>query len=227
MLLHWLGGMVFVNLVSPLFRDTSTMMNWSLAYVAVIVVVMVYESMNRNLARERDIERDRLAHMAMHDQLTGLANRAMFEEQWRAATYRSERAGKKLALLYIDLDGFKGVNDRLGHLAGDFVLQRVAEHLTRGLRKMDFVARMGGDEFAVILESVQHREDAAEIAEKLRALILQPIAYEQRDATVGASLGIALFPDDGASADAVVSHADALMYQRKRAAKMKAGQVNA
>jgi diguanylate cyclase (GGDEF)-like protein len=215
MIAAW-SGFRYPNLVADTVRDTSIIMNWPLSYVAVIVVVLVYETMNKDLASERDRERDRLAHMANHDLLTGLANRARFEEACREAAARNREREQHLALLYIDLDGFKPINDKLGHMAGDVVLQQVAARLRRCLGNGDFVARVGGDEFAVLIENVKYRDDAERVAEKLRQEIRAPIAWEQVEVRVDASLGVALYPDDGISIDAVVRHADAQMYRNKR-----------
>lgn len=209
-------GLRFPNLVAPTVRDTSIVMNWTLAYVAVVVVVMVYEAMNRNLAQERDRERDRLAHVASHDMLTGLANRTRFQERWQEAMQRARRHGRGVALVYIDLDEFKPINDQLGHAAGDWLLQQVASRLETDLRTTDFVARLGGDEFAVILEDVAARLDAQRIAEQLQVSIGRPFNGPHGELRIGASLGVALYPDDGGSVEAVISRADAQMYERKR-----------
>ena len=159
----------------------------------------------------------RLAH---HDALTGLPNRLVFEEQLDRALERARRAGTRIALVFIDLNGFKSINDRLGHAAGDQVLQHMARRLREALRGSDSVARLGGDEFVAILESLSversPHDEARAVAGKLLAALTPPVRLEQGPQQVGASLGIAMFPDHAQSKDRLIHLADLAMYEAKR-----------
>ena len=159
----------------------------------------------------------RLAH---HDALTGLPNRLVFEEQLDRALERARRAGTRIALVFIDLNGFKAINDRLGHAAGDQVLQHMARRLREALRGSDSVARLGGDEFVAILESLSlersPHDEARAVAGKLLAALTPPVRLEQGPQQVGASLGIAMFPDHAQSKDRLIHLADLAMYEAKR-----------
>lgn len=159
----------------------------------------------------------RLAH---HDALTGLPNRLVFEEQLDRALERSRRAGTRIALVFIDLNGFKAINDRLGHAAGDQVPQHMARRLREALRGSDSVARLGGDEFVATLESLSlersPHDEARAVAGKLLAALTPPVRLEQGPQQVGASLGIAMFPDHAQSKDRLIHLADLAMYEAKR-----------
>jgi diguanylate cyclase (GGDEF)-like protein len=129
---------------------------------------------------------------------------------------RSRRTGTMMALLVIDLDGFKKVNDTLGHHVGDLVLQRVAAAFAERVRRSDTVARTGGDEFSVILEGPANREDAEKVGNSLRQLLSNPLDLEGQKVCIGASIGIALFPDDASDAESLCIAADRRMYDIKR-----------
>ncbi len=174
------------------------------------------DAIARNVTRRRALE-ERLRHLAGHDALTGLCNRMRLEDRLGHAIRRSRRDGRGLALLYMDLDGFKAVNDTYGHHSGDHLLVTVAERLRSVLRESDTIARMGGDEFAVVLEGGVTVEGAVVVAEKLIALAATP--YPGIALGVTASIGIALFPGDADSTEALLRAADAAMYQAKHDGK--------
>lgn len=174
------------------------------------------DAVARNVTRRRALE-ERLRHLAGHDALTGLCNRMRLEDRLGHAIRRSRRDGRGLALLYMDLDGFKAVNDTYGHHSGDHLLVTVAERLRMVLRESDTIARMGGDEFAVVLEGGVDAQGAAVVAEKLTATVSTP--YPGITLGVTASIGIALFPGDGDSTEALLRAADAAMYQAKHDGK--------
>jgi diguanylate cyclase (GGDEF)-like protein/PAS domain S-box-containing protein len=169
--------------------------------------------------RDRHAAQARIHHLAHSDPLTGLPNRRAFMERLEQALQTSLAHDQRLALLFIDLDHFKRVNDSLGHLAGDTLLRSVGARITACLRGTDLVARFGGDEFMVLLPELplepQQRHDAEEVAQKLIAVIEAPLHADGRPISVTPSIGIALYPADGASADQLVKHADSAMYVAK------------
>jgi diguanylate cyclase (GGDEF)-like protein len=156
-----------------------------------------------------------LEKVALHDPLTGLANRALFGELTRAAVAAAQRDGGRLALLFIDLDRFKAVNDTLGHAAGDSLLVALAERLRGAMRASDVVCRHSGDEFTVLLRDVNHWDEVASTADRLLQEIEKPVYIGSRLAGVSASIGVALFPDDASDHETLVSHADTAMYVAK------------
>jgi diguanylate cyclase (GGDEF)-like protein len=158
-------------------------------------------------------ELDRLTH---HDALTGLANRVMFRRELAAAVGRASRGGALLGLLFLDLDRFKQVNDSYGHAVGDRMLIEVGERLRRVFRSEDLVARFGGDEFAVLLENLHRREEMSQLAEKALGAVQKPYEIDGRMFYSGASIGIAIAPEDSTDADRLIQLADAAMYAAKR-----------
>jgi diguanylate cyclase (GGDEF)-like protein/PAS domain S-box-containing protein len=165
--------------------------------------------------RDRDAAQARIHHLAHHDTLTGLPNRSAFMEYLEHLLIGAREGGSQLALLFIDLDHFKRINDSLGHLVGDTLLRTAASRITHGLRATDIVARFGGDEFMVLLTNVAQRSDVSEVAQKLLAAIEAPLHAEGRPLSVTASLGIAMFPGDGISSQELIKHADTAMYLAK------------
>lgn len=156
-----------------------------------------------------------LFYLATHDRLTGLANRWLLEERLAHAIARSYRNRTSGALLFLDLDNFKAINDRHGHDAGDRMLVVAAERLLHSVRASDTVARWGGDEFAVILEGIGHREIAHERGRELVQRLAEPADAAGAVGTLRASVGVALFPDDGEDAGSLLRHADRRMYRAK------------
>jgi diguanylate cyclase (GGDEF)-like protein/PAS domain S-box-containing protein len=156
-----------------------------------------------------------LRHHAHHDALTGLPNRLMFEEMLHAAVAATDRHGRPFAVLFLDLDGFKTVNDDLGHASGDVVLIEVARRLRRSLRATDFLGRIHGDEFVALLPETAELQEAGSVAQKLLHVVSVPIDVAGTTAIVQASIGVALYPQDGANPRALLRAADAAMYQAK------------
>ena len=157
-----------------------------------------------------------LEHLATHDTLTGLPNRYLMFDRLNQLLVRAARYGLSFAILFIDLDGFKRINDSRGHDVGDLVLRGVAERLTRNLRAADTVARIGGDEFVVLLESLRAGPDATALADKIRSTVGMPFALPGGDAAVTVSIGIGQYPDDGRDAEELLKAADVAMYRAKR-----------
>jgi len=162
-----------------------------------------------------------LEHLSQHDSLTGLPNRRFFMQLLEQALVRAQRHGQTVDLMFIDLDGFKPVNDQFGHECGDQVLQTVVRQLRAGLREADILARLGGDEFVVLLDGALEQDTCATLAAKVIELISAPIAIWQGHTTVrvGASIGLARYPQDGRTASELLQSADRAMYAAKEAGK--------
>jgi diguanylate cyclase (GGDEF)-like protein/PAS domain S-box-containing protein len=156
-----------------------------------------------------------MAHQANHDGLTQLPNRQLFEDRLSHAIARAQRGGEALAVLFVDLDHFKRINDSLGHAAGDLLLRQVAARLQAGVREEDTVARLGGDEFVILLEDVPHAELATVVARKLVDALLPPFSVEAHEFFITCSIGISLFPKDGSDGPALLKNADTAMYRAK------------
>ncbi len=173
---------------------------------------------NRSLEseiQERRRAEENLQHLAHHDVLTSLPNRLLLDARLGQVIERARRHDRQLAVLFMDLDGFKNVNDSLGHHAGDELLCMVAERLQNTVRKEDTVARLGGDEFVVIMADVGSRDDIDLLAKKLMAQIEKSFQVRQQTVFIGTSIGISLFPENGDSTEELLTHADAAMYRAK------------
>ncbi len=175
-----------------------------------------FVAMQMATALERMQLHTRLRRMAQYDNLTGLPNRALLHDRIDTAVAVARRNKGRLALLYLDLDRFKDVNDTLGHAAGDQLLQAVAQRLRDCVRDADTVARLGGDEFVVLIAALTRQEDAETVAEKIRAALAEPVMLEGRALTVSTSIGIARWPENGDGAKDLLLIADAAMYAAKR-----------
>lgn len=165
-------------------------------------------------AIQRKKAEERLAYLAQYDHLTGLANRALFQDRLQQAVARAERSDSRLALVFVDLDRFKAVNDTLGHESGDVLLGEVARRIRDRVRESDTVARLGGDEFAIILEGISEAEDAARVAQDVQRLLMEPVSLSEYEIPAPASMGIALWPASGG--ERLLKDADAAMYRAKR-----------
>ena len=199
---------------------------WATLVIATILTpfivfqaIAAYQRTTLELLDEVHKQRDTIQQLATHDQLTGLPSLRLATDRLEIALHVARRAGKKVALLFIDLDGFKKVNDSLGHEAGDHVLKEVAGNLLKALRAEDTAARVGGDEFIAILGTLPDAEVAARVAERAIAAISRPIDYQGNWISVGASIGIGLFPDHADDAQTLRRVADAAMYSVKRSGK--------
>jgi diguanylate cyclase (GGDEF)-like protein/PAS domain S-box-containing protein len=168
---------------------------------------------------ERKAIEQQLTYIANHDALTGLLNRQQFHNRLTETLSYSRRHGTKLAVLFLDLDRFKLINDTLGHWIGDSLLKAVAERLKKSIRTIDTLARLGGDEFIMLLIDIEHIEDVARIAQKTIDLLTQPFTLEGNDLVVTASVGISVFPDDGENGQTLMMNADSAMYLAKERGK--------
>jgi diguanylate cyclase (GGDEF)-like protein len=177
-----------------------------LVLLFLLPLIAIYANAAMSVVRE---------HQALHDQLTGLPNRALLLRKTAEALAEAARSSSRAGFLLLDLDRFKEVNDTLGHPLGDGLLQAVARRLTRSVRPGDVVARLGGDEFAVLLPSVRTVTAAREVAARLRAAIAEPVRLEGMSFEIEASVGIALYPDDGTTVEVLLQRADVAMYLAK------------
>ncbi len=168
-------------------------------------------------AIERKRAEECLAYLAQHDPLTGLANRILFRDRLIQALARSKRTNQSIGLMLLDLDRFKAVNDTLGHEYGDRVLKETAARLQGCVREVDTVSRLGGDEFTLLLEGFSCDQDLAVIAQRIVDAIAQPIDLDEREVTVGVSIGITVYPVDDQDMDGLLKHADEAMYRAKAA----------
>jgi diguanylate cyclase (GGDEF)-like protein len=179
-----------------------------------------------NEISERKQIEERLKYLATHDALTDLPNRTLLEDRLSHALLRARRLGGNIAVLFLDLDGFKPVNDAFGHKSGDFLLQALASRLLRNLRESDTVARVGGDEFAILLEGVEKSEDIAPVAEKVLQIVSKPFSlyYENGhkgkvEAYITGSIGISMYPQHGKDVQTLLKNADSAMYYAKEQGK--------
>jgi diguanylate cyclase (GGDEF)-like protein/PAS domain S-box-containing protein len=164
-------------------------------------------------ARIKSLE---MAHLAHHDVLTNLPNRILFNDRLTQALSLAERQGKQLALMFVDLDHFKKINDSLGHEVGDKLLQSIAGRLVACMRRTDTVCRLGGDEFVILLSQVEHAEDAALSARNVLRSLSKPHIINNKSLDIHVSVGVSTYPDDGGNAETLISKADTAMYEAKR-----------
>jgi diguanylate cyclase (GGDEF)-like protein len=170
--------------------------------------------MTTDITARKEAE-ERLAHLALHDDLTGLPNRRALADALERALARAQRSGLALAVLALDLDGFKSINDRHGHPAGDAALVEIAARLRRTVRRSDAVARLGGDEFAVIAGELRGQQPVLRLARRLSQILAQPVQLQDGRAQVGVSIGVAFYPGDGDTPDSLLLKADQALYAAK------------
>ena len=178
---------------------------------------IIIDVTERELSRQKMIQKQiTLEHIAHHDALTGLPNRLLLLDRMQQSIKKAQRTKKQLAILYIDLDKFKPINDSLGHAAGDEVLIAVAKRLRQNVRTVDTIARIGGDEFIVLMESVSDIQDVEAMAEKLNQSLNQSIYWNMHELFITSSIGISLAPDDGNTSEELMKKADIAMYKSKK-----------
>ncbi|MDF1877137.1 GGDEF domain-containing protein [Sulfurimonas sp. SAG-AH-194-L11] len=175
----------------------------------------------QDISKEKIIENElikqktKLDYQANHDVLTGLPNRALFMDRLKHALQKAKRNGSVFALLFIDLDHFKEINDSLGHAVGDEVLVEVTQRLNEIIRSEDTVSRLGGDEFTIILEDLSQAQDASLVANKIVKSLSESMTFKEQLLYISSSIGISTYPDDGVSAEDLLKYADAAMYKAK------------
>jgi diguanylate cyclase (GGDEF)-like protein len=219
----WLLDVTLSSVVSSSRYDLGWYVGRSYGFVAACCLLIIllfemnrlYDRLNAALAVAQTLELD-LTFRAENDSLTGLPNRALFYDRLETAMTRCRRSKNLMALLYVDIDNFKKINDSLGHAAGDDLLRSFAQRLTQCVRASDTVARLGGDEFTVILENLSSRETAQSVVDKLMAALRRPFRTGDDDIQARASIGIAYFTDEAIKADALIKQADSALYRAKQ-----------
>ena len=192
-----------------------TLATVSLASVFSLALLLAYAGASHRRERSREAGLRAMEHMALHDPLTGLPNRFLMLGRLEQALTTAQRHGTRVAVLFLDLDGFKPINDRHGHHVGDILLQEIGARLRTCVRDCDTVSRHGGDEFIVTLTDIRETDDAAAVAEKILQSVAAPVLINTLKVQVTASVGIAIYPDSGSSAEALLRAADAAMYEAK------------
>ena len=172
-------------------------------------------------AIERKMAEDIIKKLAYHDSLTGLPSRTLFNDRFAMAIAETKRNHKKTAFIMLDLDHFKDVNDNFGHDTGDELLKEVSRRLVSILRQTDTVCRMGGDEFGLLISDVSAKEMIDEVAQRILLIIEKPFILHGNEQMISASVGIAIYPEDGETLETLIKHADAAMYQAKKTGRNK------
>jgi len=193
----------------------------SLCFVDISAVIINWLGADAALFSLRDVTEkkqaeERILFLSLHDNLTGLPNRNLFVERLKQALALASRHEKKVALLYVDLDKFKPINDTLGHKAGDTALITAARRMKSCIREVDTVARVGGDEFVIILQDIVESEGAVVAAQKVIEKMTKPFKIKKNTCALGASIGISIFPDHGQDVDTLMKNADQAMYAAKK-----------
>jgi len=191
------------------------------AAVAILLALLalVFHFLIKRKTAELSDKAARLEHLANHDPLTALPNRKLFFDRLKQSLSRAEREGKMLAVLYIDLDQFKQINDSFGHAIGDEVLQEIAARLEKEIRDEDTIARLGGDEFAVVMESLKEAENTMHCVQRLNSVFKEPVTVRDLNFVLSASIGISLYPQDGNDAHTLLRNADTAMFKAKEAGR--------
>jgi len=220
-------GVEFPNVLANEHQPVLFLVSRTFALGAVGILTTTFITVQRQLESALRKSHAEIQELAYYDPLTGLPNRQLFQERLRPAIERARCGGKQAALLFLDLDGFKAVNDTLGHRAGDHLLKEVGERFRRCVRLSDYlgrptaepnsesISRLGGDEFTVLLSDVAGPQGAACVAQRILDTLAQPFEIGGREIFAGASIGIALFPDDGEDAETLLRNADTAMYEAK------------
>jgi diguanylate cyclase (GGDEF)-like protein len=219
-----LDGFLF-EIKEPLPKWVYNVILLGLILITIIGFIAIYIlRINRklNISLEQIKEQSKkIEYQATHDTLTGLPELRLLHERWDKAVARADREASSAAILFIDLDDFKLVNDTFGHPAGDYILKVVSNKLKKSIRSVDTAARLGGDEFVVILDCIKSSEDAPLIANKLIDAISQPVHFNSHVIQIGISIGIAIYPDHSSKSDDIIRLADSAMYKAKVSGKNK------
>ena len=209
-------GYRFPQLWDTRYYQLIEVLSWLISFVTSVSTALIYERLHQRLSLALEAKQQEYRFLATHDGLTRIPNRTLFDDRVERAIHRVGRSGGAFAVLFIDLDGFKPINDRYGHAAGDKTLICVAQRLQSMIRKADTVARLGGDEFAVLLMDVAKPSDIERVLAALLAHIAEPIGIDDYQVALSASVGVAFCPTDGKSLAELKRRADMAMYRAKR-----------
>ncbi len=190
-----------------------------LPFASIAFFLYIFHQYNEKIKQELQNQKQRYAHLAHYDSLTEVPNRNALFSFFEDALASRSRSGACLAVMFIDLDGFKQINDQYGHAAGDRVLRFVAERLRRQIRRSDMLARHGGDEFIIVMQSIMERQDIETVLAHIFEAIQEPIVDAERSIFLTLSIGVAIAPQDGVQMDDLLKHADQAMYHAKRNGK--------
>lgn len=209
-------------LTTPIIVNEKNIGQLKVAYIEEVPFILpeeqnLLDTIAHDLSKclERKEAEQRITDMATHDELTGLPNRHLLQDRIKQVLAHNHRNHQQMAVLFIDLDHFKVINDSLGHDIGDLLLQEVSARLVACIRKQDTVARQGGDEFIVVLHTIANSLDASSVAQKLLDALVQPYRIKEKELHIGGSIGISIYPDDGNNADTLLRHSDIAMYHAK------------
>lgn len=210
------SGFQFIQIIKPHDLSVSMVMAYSGLAGAIVSILVIYAEMNRKLREDLLEKNEALQHLSTHDQLTRLPNRRFYDERIGTALKRAADHNTMTALLFLDLNEFKEINDTHGHGAGDKLLIATGQRISQNLRETDLVARLGGDEFAAVLEDVSSIEEVTRIAHKLAQAIEQPLSVRHHQLNFSASIGVAIYPLDGRQQIELEEKADKAMYLAKK-----------
>lgn len=221
-------GMIVKISATELYLSMKQQLKYTLAVIFILVVIgMLFlrwqiTPLARNLIaqiRERKLAEERFAHLAHHDSLTGLPNRVLFHDRLQLAMIEAKRHHHSVAVLFLDADRFKTINDTLGHDVGDDLLKQIAQRLTSSLRAGDTVSRLAGDEFALILPAVEDTNDTRHLARRLLGCFSEPFQLKEQHIFITASIGVTLYPGDATTVEGLLKNADTAMYRAKYAGR--------
>jgi diguanylate cyclase (GGDEF)-like protein len=210
------SGFQFLQIIAAPNHSMAMTLAYTAMAFAVVSIIIIYAEMNKALRVSLQESNSELAHLSLHDQLTRLPNRRFYDERVNLALQRAAERGRMMGLLIIDLNDLKQINDTHGHGAGDKLLTTVAQRIQENLRETDLVARIGGDEFAAVLEDVKSPEQITRIAHKLSEAIEYPLTIRQLELKFSASIGVSIFPIDGRQLKELEEQADKAMYHAKQ-----------
>ncbi len=214
------SSFLFVMFTSPYWIEHRTIATG--LFLGLVALPVFFSSLLRRLGRSNEKLKklsEEMTRLAMHDSVTGLPNRVLLQERLDRAICVCRRHQSALAVLFVDLDGFKAVNDQWGHKVGDELLRICGRRLAGAVRETDTVARLGGDEFVLLLSEIRVPDDAMLVAGKILVQLRVPVQIDRQELSVGASIGIAVYPADGENTDALIKSADQAMYVAKRSGK--------
>jgi len=210
------SGFNFLQIIAPENHNLAMMLSYSALAIALVSIIIIYAEMNKQLRHSLQESNQELLHLSTHDQLTRLPNRRFYNERINLTLKRAADQNTLAAVLFLDLNNFKSINDTYGHGAGDRLLATVAQRIENTLRETDLIARLGGDEFAAVLDDVKSPEEVMRIAHKLSEAIEQPFSVRQHQLNFSASIGVAIFPLDGRQQHELEEKADKAMYLAKK-----------